>query len=255
MKKKKSLRKTKNMMLRETIGSFLTPFLVPLLLLTYDFPTEVNNIFIVVTSIVGPLVGLLFLRAYLIANTRYKESLKHVKPSFPPKLIQTSSISRGDRLKITSDNKLQRFPPISELLQQKSSSKPNTEVSHSKTEELQPTPLISDKKEGLLKVTSVSFSKDFPPISELLKQRSPSKPQEEFFHLNIKEAQSIPSISDKKEEIFRVTSDICKSCGNQLIKNASFCPYCRKNGWENRKRRRFRFWGAQTNLEARTRKI
>jgi len=163
-------------MLRETIGSFLAPFLVPLLLLTYDFPTEVNIIFIVVTAIVGPLVGLLFLRAYLIANTRYKESLNQVSSSLLTKSIPSSSIKKEEIPKITSDNLSQRFPPISELQQEIFSSKLITEFSQLKTEEVQ----------------------------------------------------SIPPISDEKEENLKVTSYTCKSCGNELIKKASFCPYCDK---------------------------
>ena len=176
MKKKRSLRKIKNMMLRETRGSFLAPFLVPLLLLTYDFPAEFNNIFIIVTSIVGPLVGLLFLRAYLRANTRYKESLKHVKPSFRTKLIPSSSITEINGPKITSDNKPQRFPPISEL-----------------------------------------------------QQKSYSKPISEFSQFKAEEVKSIQPTSDKREEKLKVTSYTCKVCGNELIKKASYCPYCDKS--------------------------
>jgi len=161
--KRRDLRKFKNMMLRETIGSFLAPFLIPLLLLTYDFPTEVNIIFIVVVSIVSPLVGLLFLRAYLKANAKYKESLKQVSSSFITKQIHSNSFKKKEI-------------PISEVRQDFNSSRPINEVSKLKTEEFQ-------------------FNS---------------------------------SISNKIDKELRVNSYTCKTCGKQLIRKASYCPYCGK---------------------------
>ncbi|MCK4383996.1 MAG: zinc ribbon domain-containing protein, partial [Candidatus Lokiarchaeota archaeon] len=161
--KRRDLRKFKNMMLRETIGAFLAPFLIPLLLLTYDFPTEVNIIFIVVVSIVSPLVGLLFLRAYLKANSKYKESLSQVSSYFRTKQIHSNSYKKEEI-------------PISEVRQDFNSSGPINEVSKLKTEE---------------------------------------------FQLN-------SSISNKEDKELRVNSYTCKTCGKQLIKKASYCPYCGK---------------------------
>lgn len=77
------LKKRKNNMLRETIGAFIAPFLIPLLLLLYDFPPIVNTIFIIVVAIIGPIVGLLFLRVYLKAKREYMESIKPDELSNP----------------------------------------------------------------------------------------------------------------------------------------------------------------------------
>ncbi|GAG40352.1 unnamed protein product, partial [marine sediment metagenome] len=55
-----------------------------------------------------------------------------------------------------------------------------------------------------------------------------SKPITKFSQLKTEEVQSIPSISDEKEENLKVTSYTCKFCGSELIKKASFCPYCDK---------------------------
>lgn len=70
------LKKRKNIMLRETIGSFGAPLYVYVVLLFYDWSILVKTIFISVVAIITPFVGLLFLRAYLKAKKKYEESLK-----------------------------------------------------------------------------------------------------------------------------------------------------------------------------------
>jgi len=94
--------------------------------------------------------------------------------------------------------------------------------------ELQPISSIPDKKEGKPKVTSDNLSQRFPPISELKQEIYFSKPITEVSQLKTEEVHSIPSISDEKQEKLKVTSYNCKSCGNELIKKSSFCPYCGK---------------------------
>jgi len=159
----RDLKRFKNMMLRETIGAFLAPILVPLLLFTYDFPTEVNNIFLLVASIVSPLFGFLFLRAYLKANAKYKESLNQGSSSFRTRQIHSNS-----------------------------------------------------------------FKKKGSPISDVDQDSCFSKPINEVSKLKIEEFQSKSSISNNIDKKLKVKSYTCKSCGNQLIKKASYCPYCGK---------------------------
>jgi len=161
--KGRNLKRFKNWMLRETIGAFIAPLLVPLLLLTYDFPTEFNITFIVVVSIVSPLIGLLFLRTYLKANAKYKESLNQGSSSFRTRPIDSNSFKKKER-------------PISEVDQ------------------------------------DFKFSR---PINEVSK-------------LKIEEYQSNSSISNNIDMELRVKSYACKTCGKQLIKKASYCPYCGK---------------------------
>lgn len=76
--------------------------------------------------------------------------------------------------------------------------------------------------------TSGNRSRRFPPVSELQQEIYSLKLITEVSQLKDEELQSVPSISDKKEEKLRVTSYTCKSCGNELIKKGSFCPYCGK---------------------------
>jgi len=127
-----------------------------------------------------------------------------------------------------SDNISQKFLPSSEIHLRKIFSKPIAEFSQFKSEELQPISSFSNKEEGKPEVTFDKLSHEFPPISKLLQKKSSSNPITEVSHLKTEENQSIQSTSEKGSEIIKVTSKSCKICGNELIKNASFCPYCGK---------------------------
>ena len=69
------LKRNKNRLLREAIGCFIAPLIVPIMLLAYDFSPTVNIIFITVAGITAPLLGLILLRQYFKIKKKYEISL------------------------------------------------------------------------------------------------------------------------------------------------------------------------------------
>ena len=55
-----------------------------------------------------------------------------------------------------------------------------------------------------------------------------SRPINEVSKLKTEEFQLNSSISNKIDKELRVNSYTCKTCGKQLIRKASYCPYCGK---------------------------
>lgn len=76
--------------------------------------------------------------------------------------------------------------------------------SQPRVEDEQPIPASSDPIEKKPERLTYYQPQEFTPISELLKR------------------------SNKEEEKFKDTSDICESCGKELIEKVEICPYCGK---------------------------